>query len=653
MHRAYSMINVRAIEEDVEYWTVKGTATTPTPDRLNDIIDPLGAAFQKEIPLLWQHNKNLPVGITQLGKASKKGIPFEARLPKVKEEGTLKDRIEEAVQSMKYRLVSAVSIGFRVVDDAMKFLDNGGILFEKTEIMELSLVTIPAQMEATITSVKSLDQGVRAALGKTHTVKGKATDLNAGASAPTTRKETKMKVGEQITAFENRRVAAETRMESIMEKAGEEDRTLDESEQEEYDTLVLDVEAMGNHLKRLKALESSQVTRSKAVNATTTEAATQSRDPVITAGRDVLPKGMGFAQYARCLILAKGNLMQAHEIAKSNFPDNTRVHNVLKAAVSAGTTSDATWAAPLVDYQNLASEFIEFLRPQTIIGRFGTDGIPSLRRIPFNVRMGRQTSGGAGYWVGQGAGKPLTSFDFDDVTLRWAKVANIAVITEELARFSNPSADGLIRQALADALRERLDIDFVDPDKALVPNVSPASIINGVAGIGSAGPTAANARTDVQALLAAFVASGQPLTSGVFIGSSANALGLSMMQNALGQPAFPGMGINGGRLSGLPFIASEYLVQVSDSSGTPLILVNADDVFLADDGQFVIDASREASLQMTDSDTTTQNSVTPTATQVVSMFQTNSIALKAERFINWQKRRATAAQWIEGAEYTG
>jgi HK97 family phage major capsid protein/HK97 family phage prohead protease len=649
MHRAYSLLEVKAIEEDIEYWTVKGVATTPTPDRLNDVIEPLGASYQKEIPLLWQHDRYAPVGITSLGKATKKGIPFEARLPKVKESGTLRDRIEEAVQSMKYRLVSAVSIGFRVIDDAMEFLDNGGILFQKTEIMELSLVTIPAQMEATITSVKSLDQGVRAALGKPHAVK-KTTDSSAGASAPTTRKETKMKVGEQITAFESRRTTAETRMEAIMEKAGEEDRTLDAAEQEEYDTLVLDVDAMGSHLKRLRALETAQALKSKTVTGGTAEAASQSRDPVITAGHDILPKGMEFARYARCLILAKGNLMQAHEIAKQNFPDNPRVHNVLKAAVSAGTTSDPTWAAPLVDYQRLADEFIEFLRPQTIIGQFGVGGVPSLRRIPFNVRMGRQTSGGSGYWVGQGAAKPLTKFDYDDVTLRWAKVANIAVITEELARFSNPSADGLVRQALADALRERMDIDFVDPDKAEVTNISPASIINGVTPITSSGTSVANARTDIAALIGAFVGTGLPLTTGVFIGSTATALALSMAQNALGQPAFPGTTIRGGTLSGLSFIVSEYMTQLGDSGGgAPLILVNASDVFLADDGQFTIDASREASLEMSDAPTGT--SVTPTGTSLVSMFQTNSIALKAERFVNWKKRREGAAQWIDNANY--
>ena len=41
----------------------------------------------------------------------------------------------------------------------------------------------------------------------------------------------------------------------------------------------------------------------------------------------------------------------------------------------------------------------------------------------------------------------------------------------------------------------------------------------------------------------------------------------------------------------------------------------------------------------------TQNSVTPTGTSVVSMFQTNSVAFLVERFLNWQKRRASAVVW--------
>lgn len=166
IRRAYSLLEVKEIAQDGEFHVIAGIATTPTPDRMNDIVDPLGTTFAETIPLLWQHESKSPVGHAQFGKPTKNGIPFTARLPIIKEAGRLKDRVDEAIQSIQYRLVGAVSIGFRVLNDAIERLENGGLKFLETEIMELSLVTIPANAEATITSIKSLDQRALAASGR-------------------------------------------------------------------------------------------------------------------------------------------------------------------------------------------------------------------------------------------------------------------------------------------------------------------------------------------------------------------------------------------------------------------------------------------------------------------------------------------------------
>jgi HK97 family phage prohead protease len=167
LNRAYSVLEVKEISDDGDFYTITGMATTPKPDRVNDIVNPLGATFAPEIPLLWQHMHDKPVGITTLGKPTKKGIPFKARLPIIKEEGALKTRIDEAIQSIKYRLVAAVSIGFRVLNDAVERIADGGYQYNETEILELSLATIPAQVDATILSVKSLyESEQRAASGQ-------------------------------------------------------------------------------------------------------------------------------------------------------------------------------------------------------------------------------------------------------------------------------------------------------------------------------------------------------------------------------------------------------------------------------------------------------------------------------------------------------
>ncbi len=90
---------------------------------------------------------------------------------------------------------------------------------------------------------------------------------------------------------------------------------------------------------------------------------------------------------------------EALEVARRQYPDDSRLHHVLKSAVGAGTTTDPQWAGSLSEYQEYAQDFIDYLRPQTIIGRFGQGGIPALRQVPFNIRVHAQVSGGAAGWV--------------------------------------------------------------------------------------------------------------------------------------------------------------------------------------------------------------------------------------------------------------
>lgn len=161
MNRAYSILTVKAVEDNRRI--VRGTATTPTVDRVGDVIDPLGVKFTNPMPLLWQHHADEPIGTVNFEKPTRAGIDFVAELPIVAEAGALRDRIEEAWQSIKLGLVRAVSIGFRPIEYA--FMENGGIHFQETEVFELSVVTIPANAEAVMEAVKSIDARLRADAG--------------------------------------------------------------------------------------------------------------------------------------------------------------------------------------------------------------------------------------------------------------------------------------------------------------------------------------------------------------------------------------------------------------------------------------------------------------------------------------------------------
>jgi len=156
MKRAYSLFEVKTL--DAQQRIFKGWATTPSVDRLQDTINPMGAKFKNPLPLLHQHQRDAPIGLVQFEPPTNKGIQFVAQIPAIAEPGPLKDRVDTAWGEIRHGLVRAVSIGFHPI----KYHKNnyGGIDFEEIEIFELSSVTIPALPDAVITQVKSMAGGV-------------------------------------------------------------------------------------------------------------------------------------------------------------------------------------------------------------------------------------------------------------------------------------------------------------------------------------------------------------------------------------------------------------------------------------------------------------------------------------------------------------
>ncbi|EAS1492619.1 phage major capsid protein [Salmonella enterica] len=636
LKRACTLMTVKSVNEDERIIT--GIASTPSPDRDGDIMEPEGAKFRSDTPFLWQHDRSQPIG-TCTPKMVKEGLQITAKLVKPTSDmpSQLIARLDEAWASIKAGLVRGLSIGFSPIE--YSFLDEGGIRFLSWDLLEVSAVTIPANAECSIQTVKSFDRQFLAASGNEKPVV--KTSKTAGATAPKTKKgNNTMNIAEQIKSFEAKRAALAASLDEVMSKAAEEGRTLDAEEEESYDNTSAEIKSVDAHLKRLRDMESNLASTAKPVSkAASGEVTTvKANVPGIIRVEQKLEKGIAFARFAKSLAAANGSRSEALEIARKQYPDDAKLHHVLKAAVGAGTTTDPQWAGALVEYQEYAQDFVEYLRPQTIIGRFGQGNIPSLRKVPFNIRIPAQTSGGSANWVGQGKAKPLTKFDFESITFSFAKVAAIAVLTDELIRFSNPAADALVRNALAEAVIARLDTDFISPSKAEVANVSPASITNGITAV----PSTGNPDDDAAAAFGVFVAANLQPNGAVWLMSSTTALALSMRKNALGQKEYPEMTLLGGTFQGLPVIVSQYV-------GNQLVLVNAPDIYLADDGGVAVDMSREASLEM-ESDPA-GDSITPTGTELVSMFQTNSVAIRAERWINWKRRRTAAVAVISGVNY--
>jgi HK97 family phage major capsid protein/HK97 family phage prohead protease len=655
LNRAYSILEIKSVDD--EQRIIEGIATTPSADRVGDIVEPKGAQFKTPLPLLWQHDSRQPIGHVLSAKVTDAGILVKAQIVTIDEPGTLKNRVDEAWQSMKSGLVRGFSIGFQPLESA-DIEGTFGIRFIKWLWLELSAVTIPANAEATITSIKSFDAPFLAASGTEGTGVARP---SAGDTAPVTKTSRKgavpMKtIAEKKATFVAEKAAKVARMNDLM---GEDDGvTLSPEKQTEFDTLTDEIKSCDAQLSRLETLDQVNKASAVAVAGATQLEGSQSRSTTTArvSVHDTMPKDLQFGAMVLCKVgsfleFQKGNFVSAIDIAKRRYPSLTAIHESLeqKTAVAGGTTTDSNFASALFPPATvLESAFLEYLRPQTIIGKFGTGGIPSLLRVPFNVKIQSQTSGATASWVGEGKGKPVTKFNTTTTTLLQTKVAAISVITEELARFSRPGAEGVVRDELAKAVIERLDYDFIDPDKAVSAGVNPASITNGLTGLTTAGTSAANALTDLQALISPFVTNKYDVSKLVIIMPNSLAMVLSFMLNSLGQRAFPDIEIGGGRLAGLPVITSQY-AGFGSSYGNVVIVASAENIALADDGVVSVAASREASIEM--SDAPGQDATAGTGASVVSMFQTNSIALRAEREIGWKKLRSTAVTFMDDVNW--
>lgn len=624
-NRAYSLLIVKSV--DAERRVITGIATTPTPDDVGDIIEPLGVSFKNPMPLLLHHDQQRPVGTAVFQQPTADGIAFEATFPIVTEPGVVKTRVDEAWHSVKAGLIRAVSVGITALKKDVVALKSGGLHLLKTNVFELSLVTIPANVDATILTVKSLDTAYMAASGLHPSGDSdKFPVVHAVKAAPAMNT-----IPEQILNFENTRAARSARMVALMTKSGDAGTTLDAAESEEYDTLKREVDSVDAHLVRLRELETLQIKTATAITATTATDATAQRGgaaPVITVKANVAP-GTAFTRFVMAKIHGKNSISDAIRYAESrkDWMDQTpEVLLALKAAVNPGTIAEPAWAAPLAVQRPMQDEFLEILRPETLIGK-----VTGFKRVPFNVSIPIQTGGGTYQWVGEGAPKPVGNLQFSSVTLGIAKAAGIIVISEELAKISSPSAEMVVRNDMVKGMAQYLDLQFIDPTVAVVTNVSPASITNLSNGFATAGTSGDNARTDIKKAITLLTAANYPISECVIIMSEANAFALSTALTTNGVLVNPGLTAKGGNILGVPVVTSQ-------AAGSVVALVHAPSILFADDGGVNIDVSREASVEMN----TVPTSPITASSAFVSLWQANLVGLRAERFINWKRARTTS-----------
>ena len=420
----------------------------------------------------------------------------------------------------------------------------------------------------------------------------------------------------------------------IVTKALDGGQTPNEDEEKQIDAIDAEIATIQKNIDRVKDM--IKQTEKAATTATPVAGQTPEQAKAAAEGNPnpatpkveivkTLPKGIGFAQYARAKLCSQiaaknGNYVSPVDMAKQmGFGDE--VQDLLTKA-TLGNTTDVGCASALVHENRLVGEFVEMLRNATIF-----DKLQGFRAVPFNSKIPSQLTGGTASWVGEGAAKPLTNPTYGEVEIKEHKLAAITVYTQELMRRSDPAVDMLVRDDLIAASAALIDSTFIDATASSTSR--PAGILNGVTVTADTGTTAGAYEADLLSLINTFVTNNLSLDGAYLIMSETRAAQISLLRDALGNTYFAGMALRGERtLMGIPVITSQ-------TAGDKIILVKTSEILLAQDGGVDVSYSDQATLV---DGATTHN-----------LWQENKFAVRVEKFITWAKRRPVAAAYLDYA----
>ena len=610
MERAYSTLEIKSVSESNGKRTFTGIASTPTPDRDEDIMEPKGAVFDLPMPFCWMHDTGDPIGWITKAKPSPEGIVVSGEVADIPEEGELKARLLKAWQYIKNKLVRGLSIGFRGIESAEIEGTRYGRRYMKWLWLEVSAVTIPANQEATILTVK-------AASGHQNQSGVSGVKKFYGDGSMKT-------LQEQLAELKEARGTKAARMSEIADAIKQKSATGEDSA--EFDQLVAELEALDNDIR---------VKQAEIFNAAT---AVEPRPIVKTAPTIIVKKedpddkfqGQSFVRQVIAKAIAHLDGVSPVAVAQKRWgKTHPMLLDVIKTAIAGHGSGSGEAGAELVAADTrYTGDFIEYLHGMTVYDRL------PLREVPANVQIKGQDGAATGYWVGENNAITGSAQSFSSVNLAPLKVAALAVISNELLRDSSPAAEALIRDALAEASSKRVDDTFLS-SAAAVSAVSPEGILQGISADSASGTDADALRADIKTLYADFIAA--KTASGLyFVMNPALAKSIQMLYNALGQPEFAGINAGGGTLLGDPVVTGDNV------TSTDLILLNPREIYKIGDMGVQVSVSREATIEMSDAPANESEGGTTMASNIVNMFQTESTAIKVVRSINFERRRTDA-----------
>lgn len=621
-----------------------------TVDRMGDIIAADGwqlANFKKNPIALFGHNSGFIVGGWSNLRVEGKQLRGKLELmPPVSE------RLQEVHAAVNAGVLRAVSVGFRPVEvEQIEGSKVGGLRFTKSELVECSLVAVPANPNALqVAKSLNLSRETMSLIFGVSPGEGQVTrrELN-GVPPGNTRIRGKppMNLSERIEAAQAKVVQLKDQLTDHLGKQdddGMEEDTFNAVGEE----LNVRIASAQKNLEMLQAAEASLGSHSEAAGGGTTQAVVPatSQRPFALPKKEVKREDFVYRSLAAMVLSHVSRrpvdqVLREHYGSRSDWEPTLKVAEalVLRTATVPATTTLAGWAAELVNTS--VQDFMDSLMPMSVYPKlaalgqrftFGRNGILS---IPSRA----STPTVAGGFVAEGSAIPVKQAAFASTTLTPKKMGVITTFTRQIAEHSTPAIEQMLRQAMQEDTAVALDTVLLDATAA--STTRPAGLRNGVSALtaNSSGTTAFDKMVlDLKQLLAVLTAANS-LRAPVFIMNPSNALSISLLQNAGGDFPFK-QEINGGMWGGYPVILS-----TTQTLATIILLDAADFVSVTgDDPRF--DVSDQAVLHMEDTSPQAIGVSGSATLPIRSLWQTDSIGLRMMLDLNWAMRRTGVTTYV-------
>jgi HK97 family phage prohead protease/HK97 family phage major capsid protein len=635
-----------------------------TVDRYGDVIVAAGwqlANFKRNPIALFGHDQRTPIGVWENLRVE--GTKLIGRL-KLAARGT-SQRIDEIISLVEQGVLKAVSVGFRPLDRE-PIGEGGGIRYKRQELLETSVVSVPAN-PAALAVAKSMNisaDTMKQVFGEEAETGHAVVTRTAGVTAnnrntPNGKGMTMTTLSKRIEDTQEKLNVLKGDLEAHLEAIGEEPSEDDNLRTKALNEKIVETkETLDNLVEAERSLGLAVVERSVG------NAQVEQRKPWAAPAPKVEPVDFIFRALTAKVISHVHN-MPLVDAMKGCYGEDVKTKAVMdrvigidtpfdhtgfitqKSSVAPADTVTPAWAGALV--QTAIGDFFDLLMPDSVYPRLsslgGRFGFGRNGTISLPTRSATPTV--AGSFVAEGAPIPVRKAGFSSVTLTPRKMAVITTMTREITERSVPAIEQLLRSAIQEDTAVSIDSILLDANAATT--VRPVGLRNGITtAAGTAGGGFAAVTTDLKGMLTTLVTNTNGnIRQPAFIMNPIQAIALGFVQNAGGDLVFKEE-IGNGRLNGYPVIQSGTV-----PAGV-VILIDAADFFSAtgDDPRF--DVSDQAVLHMEDTSPAqigTAGAPNVVAAPVQSMFQTDALALRMILPMSWAMRRTgvlverTAVTW--------